>query len=76
MNILPTPPKLKEITMDFEKAAWKAAGLVLTNVAFKGCAFHLAQAVWRKVQEIGLQEGYTNDSGTHKFIRRLIAFAF
>ncbi|XP_031553270.1 uncharacterized protein LOC116290391 [Actinia tenebrosa] len=36
-----------------------------------GCVFHWSQAVWRKVQELGLTLPYEND-----FIRKLLALPF
>ena len=36
----------------------------------------LEQAVWRKVQELGLQSAYTNDNKTYKFVRQLLSLPF
>jgi transposase-like protein len=41
--------RLKEVVMDFEAAAWKAMGEVFPDVTVRGCAFHWAQALDRKV---------------------------
>lgn len=44
---------------------------ILPNVMIHGCAFQWGQAVWRKVQELGLQSPYTDNVGTHKFLRQV-----
>ena len=41
-----------------------------------GCAFHWNQALWRKVQELGLQTAYMRDRATNGYIRRLMALPF
>lgn len=48
---------------------WKALAAVLPEVQRKGCAFHLSQAIWRKVQELGLQKAYMDHNNVHKIIR-------
>ena len=40
--------------MDFEVAASNALTTVFRMVAGKGCFFHFSQAIWRKVQALGL----------------------
>ena len=56
------------ITIDFEAVMWCAIPLVFPGVTILGCYFHWAQAVWRKVQELGLQVAFNNDNNTHKYI--------
>ena len=72
----PRVPSVVELVLDFEKAVWKAAGHEMPRVTLKGCVFHWAQALWRKVQDIGLQTAYTGNSSVRKFIRRLLALPF
>ena len=45
-------------------------------VSVKGCAFHWAQAVWRKVQDVGLRAAYHEDSAVYKLIRRVLSLPF
>jgi len=54
---LPVGPRVKRFVLDFESGLWQAlrSVFVSTNVCIRGCNFHWAQAVWRKVQELGLQ---------------------
>ena len=54
---------VQEITIDFEESVWRAILDVLPNVYIRGCSFHWGQAVWRKIQEVGLQVSYTDDAG-------------
>ncbi|XP_073258751.1 uncharacterized protein [Porites lutea] len=49
---------------------------VLPAVQLQGCVFHWTQALWRKVQELGLQTAYSNDEATNRFIRKLMALPF
>lgn len=68
--------KVEEILIDFEASVWRAIPEILPNVTIRGCAFHWGQAVWRKIQELGLQSSYTNDVGTHKFLRKLLSLPY
>ena len=45
---------------------------VLPEVQLLRCAFRWNQALWRKVQELGLQTAYTSDQTTNKYIRRVM----
>ena len=67
---------LKTITLDFEAAMWQAASDVFPNVKLLGCVFHWAQAVWCKVQAVGLQGAYTNDTSTHSYLRKLLSLPY
>ena len=64
---------VEEVLMDFEKASWKAALLEFPDVRRRGCTFHWTQAVWKKVQSLGLQPAYQTDPPTHSYIRKLLA---
>jgi len=55
--------------VDFEAAVWRAIQKLFPDAVIKGCVFHLTQAVWRKVQELGLQSAYTALKSVHKFVR-------
>lgn len=68
--------KVEEILIDFEGSVWRAIPDILPHVTIRGCAFHWGQAVWRKVQELSLQSSYTNDVGTHKFLRQLLSLPY
>ena len=49
---------------------------MLPTVKILGHFFHLTQAVWRKVQGLGLQAAYTTDNNTHKFTHKLLCFPY
>ena len=66
-------PKLPQVTADFESPVRGAFRKVLPEVQLLGCAFHWNQALWRKVQELGLKTAYTSDQATNTYIRRLMA---
>jgi len=55
--------------MDFEAKMWRAATAVFTQTRLFGCNFHWTQAVWRKVQELGLQAAYRDDDVTQRLYR-------
>ena len=75
LRLLPSPKAVKA-TIDFEKAMWAAIRKVMPWVQISGCSFHWTQAVWRKVQELGLQIPYNEDDGTHRYIRKLLALPY
>ncbi|XP_035686596.1 uncharacterized protein LOC118422872 [Branchiostoma floridae] len=75
-NALPDEIELEECVMDFEVAAWQAFALVFPDVRFKGCVFHWCQAVWKKVQEHGLQTAYRRNQRVHAWVRQLMALPF
>lgn len=54
LELLPNPPAVHEVIADFESGLWKAVRSRLPDITIRGCAFHWAQAVWRKIQELGL----------------------
>ncbi|KAK6168748.1 hypothetical protein SNE40_019932 [Patella caerulea] len=55
IELLPTAPAVKSFVVDFEAGIWQALRTVFEDPSIQGCAFHWGQAVWRKVQEKGLQ---------------------
>ena len=75
IKLLPSK-RVETITIDFETAMWKAIHRVLPTVQIFGCFFHWAQAVWRKVQALGLQSTYTSNNATHKYIKKLMSLPY
>ncbi|KAK3744787.1 hypothetical protein QZH41_014782, partial [Actinostola sp. cb2023] len=67
---------VEKVVLDFEKAMWSALKETLPDANIMGCVFHWTQAVWRKVQELGLATVYSEDDGTHRYIRQLMALPF
>ena len=62
-------PKVCHVMLDFEKAAWKAFQQCFPQAALHGCSFHFAQAVYRKAQNLGLQQPYIQNPNIKKLIR-------
>jgi len=48
----------------------------LSGCVLRGCGFHWSQAMWRKVQDLGLRTAYIEHSAVYKFIRRVLAILF
>lgn len=76
LDLLPVEPDVRQITVDFQKALWSVLRQVLPGVKIKGCVFHWTQALWRKIQELGLQQPYCNDQGTYIYLRKFMALPF
>ena len=72
LHLLPQPPSVKKIVCDFEAALWTAMREVFPRVYMQGCAFHWAQSIRRKIQNID----YMGDSATQKFCRKLMALPY
>lgn len=76
IELLPSEPAVRQVTLDFEKAVWLAFRSILPAVQIQGCVFQWTQAVWRKVQELGLQVAYTSDDSVYRYVRKLMALPF
>ena len=68
------PPE--EVMVDFEPGFWSDMRAVFPGIRIKGRTFHWVQAVFKKIQEVGLPEPYSHDEGTHIFLRKLMALPF
>ena len=69
-------PKVKRVTVDFEIGLWKAVEKKLEDVSIKAFGFYWGQAVWRHIQEVGLQKAYNSDQGTRKFLKKAMALPY
>ncbi|XP_054276641.1 uncharacterized protein LOC128995650 [Macrosteles quadrilineatus] len=54
----------KQITVDFEVAIHTAIKLTWPTAVLIGCRFHLTQAWWRKIQQLGLSKEYRSEPQT------------
>lgn len=64
---------VRRITSDFERALWRAIANVFPQTKHRGCTFHWTQAVYRKIQGLGLAVQYRDDRHVHKLCRRVMA---
>ena len=71
LSILPSPPAVRRITLDFERALWTVLRQLLPDVSLQGCLFHWMQALWRKVSISNLHiqiklkfQGLSNSAAT------------
>jgi len=72
LDSLPSPPQVQRVVLDHEEAIWRAIRTVMPNIHVQDCAFHFTHAVYRHVQQLGLQQANQTAGGTSKFTRRLI----
>lgn len=72
-----TPINLKTIVSDFEQAILNAVKVVFPWAQSRGCLFHFAQCIYRKVQSLGYATDYQNEESQEfrRLVRLLIALA-
>ena len=66
----------QRVLTDFELTLQQSVAICFPQAERKGCHFHYAQAIWRKVQNLGLQQLYKEDDEFRCFINSVIALAF
>jgi len=72
LNLTLDPAKVQT---DFELAAIRALEREFPNAEIKGCFFHFGQALWRKVQDLGLAVLYKEDHQVQLWVRRAAGLA-
>ena len=70
--------KLKHahIMLDFELAVYNVLSLLFPECHIKGCLSHHSQALWRKLQQLGLCTYYKNDGNVRDWFRMLLRLPF
>lgn len=76
LDALGSPLCLRTVRTDYELALIQAFTFVFACTRHRGCHFHFGQAIWRKVQELGLTKAYKDDPTVKSFVRRAISLAF
>ncbi len=61
---------------DFEVASRNAVQFYWPDAQVGGCQFHMAQAIWKKTQKLGLSEAYKNVEKVKEFVKLLMALPF
>ena len=70
-------PDPTTVHLDFEQAAINAVKATFgPHVLTLGCFYHLTQATWRKVQELGLSQYYKENGSFRHFCGMLDGLAF
>ncbi len=74
-------PNLQPISImtDFEQSAINAFKEAFPNALQRGCFFHLSQCLWRKIQQIFIEEmknNYSTDADFALQVRHLAALAY
>ena len=65
------------VLSDFEQALINAFRLNFRTAEHRGCYYHYSQAIWQKVQALGLQEEYRSEDGILKaFVQKTAATCF
>ncbi|XP_071947372.1 uncharacterized protein [Antedon mediterranea] len=67
---------VQEVMMDFDKGEWQSITSVFPEVRCFGLVFHWKQAVWRHIQEIGLQRAYGERDAVFKNISKLLSLPY
>ena len=65
------------VLSDFEQALTNALRLNFPTAEHRGCYHQYSQAIWRKVQALGLQQEYISEDGILKsFVQKTAATCF
>ena len=64
-----------EVAIDFQIAAIEAQKSSFPNANIKGCFFHFGQAIWLKIQSVGLAKEYQQDTDVRIILKSSVAIA-
>ena len=65
-----------DILFDFEKAAINSIHNLNPQIEVKGCFYHFSSIIWKRIQNVGLQQRYSNYQELALHLRMLCAIAF
>ncbi|XP_074652694.1 uncharacterized protein LOC141907015 [Tubulanus polymorphus] len=66
----------KTVVIDFELAVLNTTKSVFGDIEIRGCFYHLAQCIYRKIQNLGLATMYRDDKDFQLFCGKLNGLAF
>ena len=66
----------EHVMSDFDMAIVNAVQINFPTTLHKGCYYHFRQAIWRKIQALGLQQQYAEDASLREMICKTAAIAF
>lgn len=67
---------VKNIVLDFEVSAFKAFEECFSNADLYFCNFHMGQAIYRKIQKLGLVKKYEQIYEFRKIFKMILALAY
>ncbi len=67
---------VKTVTCDFESAVWSATRDAIPGTKMLGCLFHFNQALFRKIQSLGLATSYDNNEDFKMHVKKMMALPF
>ena len=65
-----------EFSVDFERVMIKILKARFLGSTITGCTFHMRQAIWRKLQEIGLTSFFYKDANFQELVYMVYALSF
>uniref|UniRef100_T1JH24 MULE transposase domain-containing protein n=1 Tax=Strigamia maritima TaxID=126957 RepID=T1JH24_STRMM len=63
------------VMSDFETALQNAVSICFPRARVAGCFFHYSQAIWRRVQKLGLTDGYRDNPRITRTVKRCMALS-
>uniref|UniRef100_T1J8C3 RING-type domain-containing protein n=1 Tax=Strigamia maritima TaxID=126957 RepID=T1J8C3_STRMM len=63
------------VMSDFETALQNAVSICFPQARVAGCFFHYSQAIWRRVQKLGLTDGYRDNPRITRTVKRCMALS-
>lgn len=64
-----------EVIIDFEQAAFNAISRIWPNAIVKGCFFHFGQAIWRRVNHLGLATLFNTNQQFRRCVELITSLA-
>ncbi|XP_045132808.1 uncharacterized protein LOC123517043 isoform X1 [Portunus trituberculatus] len=76
LDSLPNEANLEDVVCDFEAAIWQAVKECMPDVHLHGCHFHWCQAVYRKLNSLGLSTAYRKRGPLYHLFKRVLALPY